>query len=613
MTFVEIEGLLARAVHELDPAPLSSAFSGSRADVAPVQAELAQDYARQVRLAIGESAKRLGVAAPAFGRSALQASRVAIARAIEAAQSLLPDHDGGDPIPDALRAELGRMRTQISDPLEWMLDALMPPRPRSVPERGLDVARAGDDSGTAPAARLGADLKELTRRDHSTDLEIGVFGETNSGKSSLANRLLGNDLLPVGPIPATCVPVRIELGRHAKGWVEFAQTRTEMLEWNRLKEFATHHFNPGNARHVVRLTFRNDAQILGQGVSIVDLPGTGECVMSLWPAGVCVDIGLVAVDASGSLALRESALVHHLLRTGSEVLVLMTKADRLEEGERWDVLGYVQREINRRVGRNVPVYPVGATDPKLRGDWIERGLRPLLQARGSVRRGSLERKLAIAREALREARERQRDAASIPGGRAGLATFEAKVDEVLAELTDAIRRPDHSLEQALRETALAIEEACHNAAVISGIHHGAALDASAMIAASLEAHALGAATQVRRRLLALRSRMICLLAVAESACGIEATRSAALPQAPRFDPFRAAATVGQVAFAIPAFHFLGRWRRAAAFRGRIAGTDLAARCTGAMRAYFDDLQRTRTRWLDEAIGFVEALPARKNR
>ena len=107
--------------------------------------------------------------------------------------------------------------------------------------------------------------------------------------------------------------------------------------------------------------------------------------------------------------------------------------------------------------------------------------------------------------------------------------------------------------------------------------------------------------------------MICLLAVAESACGIEATRSAALPQAPRFDPFRAAATVGQVAFAIPAFHFLGRWRRAAAFRGRIAGTDLAARCTGAMRAYFDDLQRTRTRWLDEAIGFVEALPARKNR
>ena len=55
-------------------------------------------------------------------------------------------------------------------------------------------------------------LDTLERR----GLELAVFGRVSTGKSSLLNRLLERDVLPVGVTPITAVPTRIAFGREPR-------------------------------------------------------------------------------------------------------------------------------------------------------------------------------------------------------------------------------------------------------------------------------------------------------------------------------------------------------------------------------------------------------------
>jgi hypothetical protein len=55
-------------------------------------------------------------------------------------------------------------------------------------------------------------IEPLAVRLEDANLEVALFGRVSSGKSSLLNALLGTDILPVGIIPITAVPTRLEFG-----------------------------------------------------------------------------------------------------------------------------------------------------------------------------------------------------------------------------------------------------------------------------------------------------------------------------------------------------------------------------------------------------------------
>ncbi|MCA1562864.1 MAG: dynamin family protein [Acidobacteria bacterium] len=92
-------------------------------------------------------------------------------------------------------------------------------------------------------------LDTLERR----GLELAVFGRVSTGKSSLLNRLLERDVLPVGVTPITAVPTRIAFGREPRLRVRFADAPPRELDVSALAAYASERENPANAKRVLRL------------------------------------------------------------------------------------------------------------------------------------------------------------------------------------------------------------------------------------------------------------------------------------------------------------------------------------------------------------------------
>jgi hypothetical protein len=94
------------------------------------------------------------------------------------------------------------------------------------------------------------------------------------------NHLLGGDYLPVNVTPVTAVPTRITFGSRPQVFVEFADSRPQVVELSALAEFATEQRNPGNERHVSRIRVEAPAATLREGITFVDTPGLGSLATS---------------------------------------------------------------------------------------------------------------------------------------------------------------------------------------------------------------------------------------------------------------------------------------------------------------------------------------------
>jgi len=131
-----------------------------------------------------------------------------------------------------------------------------------IAERG-DPATAGVIS--ASAARLAEGR-----------LTLAVLGEFKRGKSTLINSLLEATVLPVGVIPMTSVPLRLEYGAEPLAEVEFEGGRRLRIGLDDLTGYGTETGNPHNQKRVVAISIRHPAPLLQQGIILVDTPGIGS-------------------------------------------------------------------------------------------------------------------------------------------------------------------------------------------------------------------------------------------------------------------------------------------------------------------------------------------------
>jgi ribosome biogenesis GTPase A len=113
---------------------------------------------------------------------------------------------------------------------------------------------------TARRADLRARLEQVSSADvallgtlERRGLDLAVFGCVSSGKSSLLNRLLGRDVLPVGVNPITAVPTRITWGSAQRLRVWLADAGARELDIADLSLYASERENPANHKRVLRL------------------------------------------------------------------------------------------------------------------------------------------------------------------------------------------------------------------------------------------------------------------------------------------------------------------------------------------------------------------------
>jgi predicted GTPase len=176
-------------------------------------------------------------------------------------------------------------------------------------------------------------LGVIIDRLESDIFEIAVFGRVSSGNSSLLNRIVQADVLPVDVNPNTSAPTRFVYGSAPGGTVWFADRKPERFDIARLPEFVTEQSNPSNDKHVTRIVVELPSARLRQGVAFVDTPGLG----SLATTGAAetlayiprCDLGVVLVDAGSMLTPDDLVTVRALYEAGIPAFILLSKADLL--------------------------------------------------------------------------------------------------------------------------------------------------------------------------------------------------------------------------------------------------------------------------------------------
>jgi len=264
-------------------------------------------------------------------------------------------------------ARLKRLGDTVSDP------ELLRTLERVIREHGLVEFRAL--------------MRSVLERVEERSFHIAVFGRVSSGKSSLLNALIGADVLPVGVTPVTAVPTRIRVGRPPSLEVRYATGGSEILGIDALRSLASEEGNPGNQRHVSRLTVVYPVPGLPEGVDLVDTPGIGSLATSGAAEAIAylprTDLALLLVDVGSSIGTDELGLLRLFKDAAIPVEIVLSKADLVSDESREKLARYVRQTVEREVGLVPEVSAVSAieTERALVRAFAERRLAPRFEER----------------------------------------------------------------------------------------------------------------------------------------------------------------------------------------------------------------------------------------
>lgn len=481
-TFKYIDELLTQAAGRLDSSTAQSPFSDYHADATPVQHRVTLDHLVRLRSIMLRFLQAHDLPPPEPRTSAVWAARTALMSVETAVEELRPRHlRGYGDLSDEAARELDGLTTQLRDQLRRLEEFLAQGVGHDLRARLQRLERPIDEGRllqeleriitTHGLVEYRGTLEMLVERLESRSFEVAVFGRVSSGKSSLLNYLLGFDALPIGVTPVTAVPVRIVYGSEPRAVVHFAESSPATVPVCEVGDFATEQRNPANAKHVTRIRLELPAALLREGVTFVDTPGVGSLALSGAAESAAYlprsDLGIVLVDASSTLTPDDVTLVHTLLRSGAEAMVLLTKADIVGCEEREPATAYASEQLRTQLGIDVPVHAVSVKGPvaKLCARWQQDVLLPSLNEHRKLVEASLRRKIAGLRDGVRGAlRRRRRGAAtaSVPHQWNGA---ESKLTRALAELEGARWQKPEAVQQA---RLLAAEVVKDSAARLNG-------------------------------------------------------------------------------------------------------------------------------------------------
>jgi len=391
-----------------------SPFPRFKPDISPAQAKVVQDYIARMRAQLLRVLDSQGVPIPAPNIGSVHSIRVTLGFADIAFDECRPKRmTGYGDLADTAAVEIAGLVDEMQGIIARLDSYLaqgqsadLEKRLRRLEEAGGDVAlvkaleRAINQHGLVEFRPALATIIDQLETD---GFEIAVFGRVSSGKSSLLNHIVGQDLLPVGVNPITAVPTRLAYGTEPRATAWFADRKPEQFDIERLAEFVTEQRNPGNSQHVTRIVVELPAQRLREGVVYVDTPGLG----SLATSGAAetkaylprCDLGVVLIDAGSTLTQDDLATVQTLCDAGIPASVLLSKADLLAPADRDRALRYVGEHIHSDLGFELPVHAISIKSEcsDLLEQWLDTEILPLYDRHAELARQSLNRKIGALR------------------------------------------------------------------------------------------------------------------------------------------------------------------------------------------------------------------------
>jgi GTP-binding protein EngB required for normal cell division len=192
-------------------------------------------------------------------------------------------------------------------------------------------------------------------------LDVAVLGQFKSGKSSLLNALLGDNIFPVSVLPATAVITRTVAGASLAVRVHHLDGTTIDIPPEQIGEFVTEAGNPRNRRNVAVVDVFTPAMQAWPGVRLVDTPGLGSAfkhnteATRIWMPNVAV--ALVTISADRPLSDEDCRLIAEARKIAGRVVVVLTKVDLLSHAELTQMTTFLDTAIRENVGVALPVLP----------------------------------------------------------------------------------------------------------------------------------------------------------------------------------------------------------------------------------------------------------------
>jgi GTP-binding protein EngB required for normal cell division len=419
-SFQYADKLLGDIESILEASASKTAFPKYKPDVALAQAKIVRDYIERIRSQMIRVLESQGIYPPEPRFGSIHSIRVTLGFAGiafdecrakvmsgygEMASSIIPEING-------LVGEMKGLVEKLDAYLGQGLGQDLQLRLEKLQKAGADVGVVSTLDRIINAhglVELRSTLTNIVSRLESTNFEIAVFGRVSSGKSSLLNRILEQDVLPVGVNPVTSVPTRIAYGPSPRGVAWFASGSPQQFEIEQLPELVTEQFNPANSKHVTRIVVELPSPRLRDGVVYVDTPGLG----SLATAGSAetlaylprCDLGVVLVDAGATLSADDLSTIRTLYEAGIPALVLLSKSDLLAADDLEQVKQYMIDNIRSQLGLTLPVHAVSvkAEHAQPLERWFEEEIAPLYDRHADLARESLSRKIGVLRSRVEAA------------------------------------------------------------------------------------------------------------------------------------------------------------------------------------------------------------------
>lgn len=494
--FQYIDRLLTEGAAGLAGPEEGAIFASMAPDASPAQRKVIAAQIAAVRRRLRAAIEECAIAIPPPAIGALWGLQSYLTSADIALEELGPRHlIGYGELDDRAAARVRAFQAQIRAAIQELHDY-------AAAGAGGDLAgRLARLDGTRDEVRLLSELERIVAAHGLAELRpalaallarletrtwtVAFVGRVSCGKSSLLNYLLGTSVLPSGVTPVTAVPIRIRSGTEAKATIRMGREKPLVVAASRLAEFASEEHNPDNRRQVSDIELALPSPRLSDGMCFVDTPGLG----SLATEGAAetlgflprCDLGVFLVDCSGSLNREDIAVIRQLLESGSDAMILLSKADLVGAADRERVAAYVRRQLAEAAGCDLPVHAVSVADGfrSLADQWFESALAPLQPRHEQLAAQSLRRRAGALKEAvIAGLRWRLRP----PDGPALPANLSAEIGAARALLEDCRRRV-HALVRAATPSAQSL---CGQAASeLARRDRGADLSAEAILARSL--------------------------------------------------------------------------------------------------------------------------------
>lgn len=411
-----LEETLSEAVEQLTPSEPGRVFRTVSPDASAAQRKILTDYLAQLRFALRRFMLAQQLRDEFRPVGSLRSFQTALVFASIAAEELRPKYwrGYGDVDPDAA-AGAERFAAELVTLLHRMEDYLAGGEGGALATRLEQLAGKGEDFrllkeleriiSAYGLTELRAPLQALVDRAISPRFEIAVFGRVSSGKSSLLNWWLGREFLPTGITPVTAVPTRIVRGETARVRIERAQGPPLEVPVEEIAAYVSEQGNPGNAKHVLSVTLEAPSARLEGGIRLVDTPGLGSlatmgAARTLEYLPQC-DLGLLLIEAGAPVAPDDVDVARALLDGGSDLILVLSKADRLGASDLEQALEYVKAQFESQLSIPVPLRPISTiADNPLAQAWFGEMLAPRLESHTEHAVQGLGRKMAVLRESV---------------------------------------------------------------------------------------------------------------------------------------------------------------------------------------------------------------------